>query len=536
MPWKPRRPGEVPTLGWHVLDRMSELLAAPDRPEYEPFVPTREQAKFVLEWFSVDPVTGARRFRRGCYSRPKGAGKSPFLSAVAIAESLFDVVPAGWDARGQPVGRPWADMRTPWVQICAVSEDQSRNAWLPLLEMLREGPILDAYSGLEPMDTFVNLPKGRIEFVTASAVSREGNRPCHVLMDQVESWLPSNGGVKLAATLRRNLAKTGGTSIEAPNAYIPGEGSVAEDTAEFARRIIEGRARAGGLLYDHREAPPETDLGDRGSLLAGLRYAYGDSTWVDLDRIVAEIWDPATDPQDARRYYLNQVTHAADSWLSQPEWAGCADPAKVLHDGDVVTLGFDGSKSRRRGVADATALVVCRVADGHCELVRAWEQPDGPPGDDWEVPTVEVDAEVADVHKRFKVAGFYADPARWESYIAAWEARHGTRYRVKATQRHPIEWWITGGRSALVAKAVDQVHTAVVGRGMTHDGGSVLTRHVLNARRDARPQGVWLRKDHRDSPRKIDAAWALTLAWRARLDAVAAGVRTGQGNEVRRLR
>ena len=42
-------------------------------------------------------------------------------------------------------------------------------------------------------------------------------------MDQTESWKPSNGGVKLAATLRRNLAKVNGSSVETPNAFRPGE-------------------------------------------------------------------------------------------------------------------------------------------------------------------------------------------------------------------------------------------------------------------------------------------------------------------------
>jgi len=59
------------------------------------------------------------------------------------------------------VGRPWSTVRTPLVQIAAVSETQTKNTWAPLLEML-QGPVLDEYSGLEPLDTFVNLPRGRI--------------------------------------------------------------------------------------------------------------------------------------------------------------------------------------------------------------------------------------------------------------------------------------------------------------------------------------------------------------------------------------
>lgn len=59
----------------------------------------------------------------------------------------------------------------------------------------------------------------------------------------------------------------------------------------------EGQLKTSGLLFDHREAPPEIDPDDYDSLRAGLSYAYGESAsdnggWVNLDRIVAEYWDP----------------------------------------------------------------------------------------------------------------------------------------------------------------------------------------------------------------------------------------------------
>lgn len=529
MPWRgPNYSGELPSLGYEVLDWIADHLATPDRSEYEPLTLSREQAQFVLNFYALDPASGRRKYRRAVYSRPKGAGKSPLLAAIACAEALGPVVPDGWDANGEPVGRPWSESRTPWVQLAAVSEDQTKNAWSPLLEMLRDGPALGDFPGLEPMETFVNLPKGRIEFVTSSATSREGNRPVFAVLDQTESWTPDRRGPAFASTLRRNLGKTDGTSIEAPNAYVPGAGSVAEASAEYWRRIMEGRAKDAGLLWDHREAPPETNMADRDSLYAGLLVAYGDSAkesggWVDLERIMAEVWDPATEPQDARQYYLNQVTHASDAWLSQPEWAGCSHPETVVADGDVVTLGFDGSRQRARGVADATALIGCRVTDGHIFELGVWEQPSGPAGEEWQVPTTEVDAAVRSAFDRFRVVGFYADPARWEGYVAQWEAAFHKGLAVKASRDHPCEWWMTGGRSGLIVRALEQFHSAVVDGELSHDGSFALTRHVLNARRRPSRSGVQIAKEHPDSARKIDAAVAAVLAWQARLDAVAAG-------------
>lgn len=551
MPWKPEVPGERPTLGPYVLHWIRRNLIVPDGPlAGEPLVFTPEQQRFILKFYELDPrggehaiVAGALRnsrlIRRAVLSRPKGWGKSPLLAALCITEALADVVPDGWDANGRPVGRPWSSLGfKPKTQVVAVSEDQTVNTWDPLLEMCREGPVARNYR-IEPLETFVTVPRGRIEFTTSTARSREGFRPVFSALDQTESWIPQIGGPRLAATIRRNLTKTGGSSIEAPNAFIPGEESVAERSWEAWQLQQEGKLKTGGIFFDHREAPPETDPADRGSLHAGLAYAYGDSSWVDLDRVIADYWDPNTDPQDARRFYLNQITHASDQWLSQPEWAARAAPTKVVADREVITLGFDGSRARARGVTDATALIACRLSDGHLfEPLEhcVWEQPEGEAGKNWRVPVTEVDAAVSAVFSRFTVVGFYADPAKWETWVAAWEARYVRQLKVKATREHPVEWWMTGGRSGLVVRALEQFHAAVIDGELTHDGSYALTRHVLNARRRPSRSGIQIGKDNPDSPRKIDAAVAAVLAWQARLDAVAKGIGSQQTFVPRRVR
>lgn len=537
MPWKPEYPGEFPTLGWGVLEFISSMLAAPDRSSYEPLELTDEQANFVLNFYRLDPVSGRRVYRRARWSRPKGHGKSPLMSALGIAEALADVVPAGWDVAGRPVGKPWATVRTPWVQFAAVSEDQTRNSWGPLLEMLRDGPVLDAYD-VEPLDTFVNLPKGRIEPVTSSSTSREGNRPVFVVMDQTEEWRPNNGGVRLAATLRRNLGKTGGSSIESPNAFVPGEDSVAEKTAEYAAAIRDGRMKDAGLLDDHREAPPETDMYERESLRKGLEFAYGDSAveaggWVDLDRIIAEVWDPSTDPQDARRYYLNQITYAADSWLSQPELKAIADPDVVVSKSDAITLGFDGSRGRSKTKADATALVGCRVSDGHLFKIGIWEAPEGPGAQEWRVPEVEVEAAVAGAFRDFNVVGFYADPSMWDGHVAKWEADHHRKLKVGFTRDSPIAFNVRA--ISKVVAGFESLHAAIVNGELTYDGSYDLTRHFLNARRQVVRSGIVLRKPNDNYLAKIDATYAAMLAYSARLDAVGKGIGLARNEVPRRI-
>jgi hypothetical protein len=563
MPWKPSAPGEVPTLGWYVIDWVSEVLAAPDRAEYEPFVLYPEQEDFLLRFYELDPKTGRRKYRRGVISRPRGWGKSPLLAAVCCVEALADVVPDGWDADGQPVGKPWSAVRTPLVQVAAVSETQTKNTWGPLLEML-SGPALELFPGLEPLDSFVNLPRGRIEPITSSARTVKGNKPVFAVLDQTEEWVPSNGGPKLASTMRINAAKIGGTTIESPNAYTPGEESVAEESAAFWNAIREGRAKDDGLFYDHREAPPETDMADRESLLAGLRVAYGDSSahddgcvlhsppcepgHVDLDTVIATIWDPSTAPQIARADFLNQITHASDSLVTQPEWAAVADATKVIADRDLITMGFDGSRGRAKGKPDATALIGCRVSDGHLFEIGVWEASDGPGMDTWSPPMSEIEAAVAEAFRNYRVAAFYCDPAKdWRSTVNAWESRFASAVQVKSTTDHPFEWWMTGGRTGLIQRAIEQFEGAIRNGArtvaelgvpeLTHDGSYALTRHVLAARRRVRSGKLTVQKEHDYSPRKIDACVAAILAWQARLDAIAKGAtNTQETYRPRRLR
>lgn len=548
MPWKPSEPGEVPTLGWYVLDWMTEMLARPAIDEYEPFVPYREQEDFILRWYEIDPQTGRFRYQRGLLGRPRGWGKSPILGALCIVEGLADVVFDGWDADGQPVGKPWRTIRTPLVHVAAVSEDQTGNTWQPMVEML-SGPVLDEYPGVEPFDTVVNLPRGKIEKRTSSGRTTKGAPTTFAILDQTEEWVPSIGGPALAQKIRTNTAKNGGRTVESPNAFIPGERSVAEASWAFAQGLKSGRDQLGRreILHDHREAPADTDLSDRESLVAGLRLAYGDSSGhpdgcvlhdppcppghVDLDAQIDIIWDPATDIQTARSDYLNQITHASDSYLTRPEWnarsirtlAEATEPVTIepLTKGDTITLGFDGSRKRKRGTTDATALIACRVSDGLLSPLGIWQDDNTDP--EWRIPTDEVDARVREAFANYNVVGFYADPAKWEGYVAQWEAAFGAKLKVRATRANPIEWWMVGGRNRLVTQALEAFKSAVIDGELIHDGNSVLTAHILNARVRTKTGGYGIFKEHPDSANKIDAAIAAVLAWQARLDAVAAG-------------
>lgn len=526
------------SLGWGVLRWCSRYIRQPDGPDAGgPWRFTPEQVRFVVWWYSLN-ARGRWTYNRGVLRRPKGWGKSPLVGALALAELCGPVRFDGWEYDGEGVllGKPTS---AAWVQLAGVSEKQTTNTMSMVLAMVAESPIIDEYGLDVGLTRIFTAAGGRLEPITASAPTAEGARPTFVVEDETHHWTESNNGTDLDRVNRRNLGKSRDGSarmLETTNAHASGAGSVAETSYNAWLAMSEGRTKTTGLLYDAREAPPDVDLADNDSLMGGLTAAYGDSSWVDLERIRDEVWDPSTPPSDSRRFYLNQIAAADDQWISQPQWTACLDVDKVVTDAELVTLGFDGSRRRSRGVTDATALIGCRVSDGHLFELGVWEQPDGPQGHDWQVPVAEVDAAVRQTFARYNVVGFYADPAKWESHVARWEADFHAKLQVRSTRDHPIEWWMTGGRSNIVVRALEQFHSAVVDGELTHDGSYALTRHVLNTWTKPTPSGIQIRKAHPDSPRKIDAAVAAVLAYEARMAAVAAGINTTQQFVPRRVR
>lgn len=321
-------------------------------------------------------------------------------------------------------------------------------------------------------------------------------------------------------TVTRNLRKrkkiAGTWYLETTTMFAPGEESVAEGTYRLSEQIREGKARRERLLVDHRWGECG-DPSNEVALRAGIVEAYGDAmAWNDLDGLVDEFYDPRADVIDSRRYFLNAETETSDAWIAAREWDPRAAPAEIISDREMVTLGFDGSIRD-----DATALVACRVSDGHLELLACEAKPDNA-SPVWQVDSAAIDAAVFDAFSRFDVVGFFADPPQWQDFVDRWTAEFSGGLQVKATQAHPIEWWTN--RPKFMVAALERFREAVLSGQLTHDGTTLLRRHVLNARRRVSRSGIQISKEYPGSPRKIDAAMAAVLAYEARADAVAAGV------------
>jgi hypothetical protein len=357
-----------------------------------------------------------------------------------------------------------------------------------------------------------------LEPVTASAGSREGQRLTNATLDETHLWTPRNGGVKLARTLRRNLAKMGGRSIETTNAPVLGERSVAEQSDP-------DRPESGVLHYARRaRTEPTLDWPDE-RLIEELRYIYDDGAgrpvaWADPPRLVREMRDPANSWDDALRYWFNIRTAGSARAVDPKVWAALAGPQDVP-EGTEIGLGFDGSISQ-----DATVLRAYTRA-GYGFLIRAWVRPVGSdldawfgahPGElDWHVDRTDVHATLAETFVRYRVGRMICDPPKWTTEVEGWVDRYGLD-----SDGEPIVRALWTNSARRFAPACDRWLTAIREHALRHDGdpltadhinASVLKRVVVaESETDGRTRYVL---DKGADRHRIDAAVADVLAYEA---------------------
>lgn len=515
--WRgPQHRGEFPTLGWLVGDWIEEHCVIPDRDHQgEPYKLTDEMWRFLAFHYRLRPEASADRpasawvYRRSQLTRPQKWGKGPLSAAIICAEAVGPVLFAGWDASGEPVGRPWA---TPLIQITATSDDQTANVYRMLQPMIELGPLADLIP--DTGDTRINLPSGgRIDAVTSNWRSRLGQQVSFCLQDETQLWVKSNHGHDLADNQRRGLAGMGGRAIETTNAWDPSENSVAQQT---------GESLVDDIYRDHTLAPPNLAMTNKAERRRWLRIVYGDSWWIDRDRIEADILEllDRGDVAQAERFFGNKITSGTATWLPNGLWEE-RDSDRSVAPGTKVCLGFDGSDSE-----DWTAIRA-ETLDGF-QFTPTYG-PDQEPtvwdphrfGD--RIPRHLVHAAVDELFTRFRVVRMHCDTREWPTEIETWALKYGTR-RV-------FEW--PTYRAAAMHESLVRFTTDLGSGDLTHDRCPIARIHVGNARKLARPAERYV-LGKASQHQKIDVAVTSVLAHEARCDAVAAGARPGSESPRRR--
>lgn len=516
MPWIPRDGEEFPSLGWELIDWLEAYTCyGPGDVQGQPLELDAEWIKFIVDAYRLDPSSGKRRVDRAILSRSKGRAKSFLAGLLAVAEAIAPTRFDGWDAAGQPVGRP---VVSPLIRCLATEETQAGQTFeVAAYIMSAWGP--DVHPGIYKnikgarqyqSATSLYLPNGGdLRACTAGAASKDGGRETFVVADESHLYvLPENKA--MYATVARNCGKRGGAEpwlLTTTTAYRPGEQSVAESLITAWKK--GELPNADHWLVDHREAKGRVNIQDKSHTMAQLKYVYGAATWMDLERIYRTMLDPmeCEDEATAARYFLNRAISGQNSWIPQHVHERQTATREVMP-GEAIAVGFDGSLND-----DTTVLRGCCMSDGFLFRIGAWPKPTGPAGIGWEVPRSDVLLTIREAYERYDVVRGYFDPHEWRSDIDALAEEFGSD--------HVTQWATT--RDVQMAAALDRLHADLSNRVAFHDADPLAAEHYGNVYVRMRGSNRLVRKEYPNSPRKIDSVVGDTLAYEARADALAAG-------------
>ncbi|CAB0543200.1 terminase [Corynebacterium diphtheriae] len=514
----------------------------------EPWQFTDGQARFLILWYAFDEQ-GRFIYRRGIKRGAKGTGKDPFGAAMCNIE-LLGPSQLWWD------GEKWAGKRheLPLVQIASNSEAQSKAVLRVANSQLGSEAV--AYYQLDKGQTATYVKGGaaRMEVLTASERSSEGNPATFILLNETHHMTKESGGQNLAAVARRNVGKSKRSLqariVECTNAHAQGSASVGEKSFESWQKQQSGRYKAlkKDILYDSIEYDPRLDFYDAQQRELALRQAYADAPWADIERLGAEIIDPELSAAEAIRFYLNGVAEQEDAYVAAQNFAALADPSKLFDEDDQIVMFLDCSKSE-----DATALMGCRVSDGFNQTLGVWSRPRGKRGEGYLVDRAEVDAVVRECFDSYRVVAFGVDPSPakedsteasyWRPMIDGWHRDFRKRLRVWATpgaRGNSVLWDMRlsapGGadRNRKFSQEVEIVRALIDDEGLDgvfrHDGDPALVAHVNNTRVRWNKFGLTVGKKTRDSTQSVDLCVAMIAANVLRREALNSGkVRVSSG-------
>jgi hypothetical protein len=515
-----------PTLGPAVCQLIEErAVFGPGSLKGQPAKLDPEKRAVLYKLYEVYPrgheLAGRRRFRRGRISWRKGTAKTELLGWVAYAElhPEAEVRFDGWDANGNPVGRP---VRDPYIPLLAYTHEQVEElAYNVLYTICTEGPDADLFdSGLARIIRLSEHGRadGKAVPLAQSPNARDGARTTFQGYDETHRLLLPRH-IEAYETMEANLPKRpldDPWSLGITTAGEPGARSVAEMDKDEAEAIAAGKVEEPELFYFHRQASDGHDLSTLAGRVAAVTEASGPAAaWSDV-RGIAKQWDrPGVNRQYLERVWLNRWTQGEAQAFDARRWSDSAKGGYTIPRGAAVSVGFDGSRWK-----DTTAIIVTEIESGFQHRFGLWIPQECPDG---EVPVDEVNSAIDSVFERWRVIRLYGDPAQgWDTHLASWSGKHGPKV--------VIEFYTDSRNIRRTAMMCRTYATAIRSGEVTNDGDMAFAAHIGAAqKRDTRlidddGQFLWvMSKDRSDSPRKIDCAMAGGLSWQARIDTLSAG-------------
>lgn len=417
---------------------------------------------------------GRLRHRTALVGLPRKSGKSALASGVALHGLLLG--PRGGE-----------------VYSVAADREQARIVFGSAKAMVEMSPELSAQCKLY-RDAIEVTGTGSVYRVLSSESRRqEGLSPTLVVFDEVHAQPDRRlWDVMSLAQAARVDALTLAITTAGVRTDSTGQDSIAYSLYQYAQRLASGELVDDSFFAAWWQADPDADWRSPVTWRAA-NPGFGDLQ--DPEDFVSAV--KRTPEAEFRTKRLNNFVSSQQSWLPHNAWQGLGYWVPNVEDITVpVVLGVDGSFS-----GDCTAIVGVTVEElPRVWLVAVWEkQPTD--RDDWRVDISEVEATVLELCGRLNVLEVAFDPYRWQRSMDA----------LAAAGAPIVEYASTS--PARMVPACAKFYDAVVSGGLVHDGNPVLARHIESCAVKVDRLGPRIVKEHRGSPRKIDAAVSAVIAF-----------------------
>jgi phage terminase large subunit-like protein len=377
------------------------------------------------------------------------------------------------------------------VYSCAADRDQARIVFGSAKAMVEQSPDLAERAKL--YRDAIEIPgTGSVYRVLSSeAFTKEGLSPTLVIYDELhaapnrELW-----DVMTLAQAARYDSMTLAITTAGVRTDSTGQDSVAYGLYQYAQKVANGEVDDPSFFAAWWQASPDCDHRDP------VNWKIANPGFGDLQD--PEDFDSAvkrTPEAEFRTKRTNVFVAAQQAWLPHGAWDDLPE-VDAPEDGTRCILGVDGSFS-----GDASAIVGVTIEEvPRVWLVGIWEkQPTD--RDDWRVDISEVEAAVLQACGRWDVVEVAFDPYRWQRSMDA-----------LAAAGVPIVEYASSSPARMVP-ACSKFYDAVTGGLLRHDHSPVLSRHLDSAVTKVDRLGPRIVKEHRGSPRKIDAAVCAVMAF-----------------------